>query len=81
MWLDRIGHTITEPVHVDTAARCIAALEDIEREANAKACLVANNRAAKIKAGLAALIPFGLDVNGLVAATRTSRACGLRSTG
>ena len=37
MWLDRIGYAITEPAHVDRLARTIAALEDIEREANAKA--------------------------------------------
>jgi hypothetical protein len=47
----------SEPAHVDTAARCIAEMEDIEREANAKACFVAAYRAAKIKAGLAA--PLG----------------------
>ena len=52
MWLDSVDRTITEPVHVDRVARTIAALEDIEREANAKACLVAANRAATIKTDL-----------------------------
>jgi hypothetical protein len=61
IWLDRIGHVITEPAHGDRLARTIAALEDM--------------------AALAALIPFSLDVNVLVAATRTSRACGVRSAG
>jgi hypothetical protein len=55
MWLDRIGRTITEPAHVDKLARTIAPQADIEREANANACFVAAYRAAKIKAGLAAL--------------------------
>ena len=50
MWLDRIGRTITERVDVDKLARTITRLADIEREANANAY-----RAAKIKAGLAAL--------------------------
>jgi hypothetical protein len=53
--LDRMGHTTTESTHVDRVARTIAPLEDIEREANAKACFIADYRAAKIKAGLAAL--------------------------
>ncbi len=70
MWLDRIGRTITEPVHVDRFARYMAALEDIERRAVAKACAVAANRVAKIKAGLAALIPFGFDIDSPVAFDR-----------
>jgi len=58
IWLARIGHTIAEPAHVDRLARTIAALEDIEREANAKACFVAAHRAAKIKTDVGALIAF-----------------------
>jgi hypothetical protein len=37
MRLDSVDRTITEPVHLDRLARAIAALEDIERDANAKA--------------------------------------------
>ena len=72
MWLDSVDRTITEPVHVDRLARMIAALEDIEREANAKACFVAAHRAM----AAAAVIPFCLDVNCPVGFDRTSRACG-----
>ena len=57
IWLDRVDRTMTEPVHLDRLARTIAALEDVEREANAKACFVAAYRAAKIEAGLAAHSP------------------------
>ena len=49
MGLDRTGHAITQPAHVDRLARTIAALEDIEREANAKARLVAANQAENIR--------------------------------
>jgi len=74
MWLDSVDRTMTEPVHVDRLARTIAALDDIEREANAKACLVAANRAAKIKTDLGALIAFGLDMDSPVAFDRGPRA-------
>jgi hypothetical protein len=56
IWLDRIGHTTTEPTHGDRLSRTIAALEDIELVANAKASIVAGCRA-KINA---ALLPFDL---------------------
>ena len=70
MWLDRIGRTMTEPFHVDRLARCIDALEDVEREANAKARLVTANQAANIKTDLGALIAFGLDMDSPVAFDR-----------
>ena len=53
----------SQPVHVDKLARMTAAMEGIEREANAKACFVAAHRAT----AAAAAIPFCLDVNCLVA--------------
>ena len=39
MWIDSVDRTITEPVHVDKLARMTAAMEGIEREANAKSLL------------------------------------------
>jgi hypothetical protein len=44
-WLDRVDRSMTDLVHVDRLARTIAALEGIEREANAKTCFVAAHRA------------------------------------
>ena len=49
MWLDSVDRTMTEPVHVDKLARMTAAMEGIEREANAKARLVAANQAENIR--------------------------------
>jgi len=49
MWVDSVDRTITEPVHVDKLARMTAAMEGIEREANAKARLVAANQAENIR--------------------------------
>jgi hypothetical protein len=72
MWVDSVDRTITEPVHVDKLARMTAAMEGIEREANAKACFLAAHRAMVA----AAVIPFCLDVNCPVGFDRTSRACG-----
>ena len=47
MWVDIVGHTMTEPVHGDRLARCIDALEDVEQRADARACAVAASRAGR----------------------------------
>jgi hypothetical protein len=70
-------------VQVESVARCIDALEDVERRAGAQRCAVAASRAAKIKADLGTPIPFGLgiDIDSPVAFDRDLARVRLESSG